>query len=181
MRNKGFTLIEILIVISIITILSGMMVMGVSYIKQTARKEATRALIRRISIALNEYQLAYFAYPPSDGQYTGSQNLYYYLGEPLELTQGYNPATGEMLKQTFGPAMAGGFKKSDYNDQKYIIDSWETPFTYENPGKDHSPSGNNNSSFVDIESAGPNRKFDLDSDSKNDDISNWKQEKYLTK
>lgn len=182
MRRKGFTLIEILVVISIITFLSGMVIIGAGRLKEKARIESAKGLISKITLAINEYHLAYFAYPPSEGEYAGSQNLYYFLGQPLEILQGYDPATGEMMKQTFGPAVTGGFKKDEVNSQKYIIDAWETALTYKNPGEDHSNNnGKNNTSFIDIKSGGPNKKFDEDKDPKNDDINNWEIQKYLTK
>ncbi|MBI4713132.1 MAG: prepilin-type N-terminal cleavage/methylation domain-containing protein [Planctomycetes bacterium] len=171
MSKKGFTIIELLVVIAILTTLAGMTLVVAGRLKEKAKIEATRALITKITLALTEYQQAYFAYPPSSGAYEGSQNLYYFLGQPLDLTQGYDPATGEMAKKKFGPAIVGGFSKTEYNSQKYIIDIWEKPLVYKNPGEDH-PDAKNNKTFVDIASFGPDKVEGTD-----DDINNWKVNK----
>ncbi|HLD35421.1 MAG TPA: prepilin-type N-terminal cleavage/methylation domain-containing protein [Planctomycetota bacterium] len=181
MKRNGFTLIELLIAIGIITILMTIVIVGTGFLRNKARVDATTMLIRKINVGLNEYNLAFDAYPPSEGDYEGSQNLYNFLGKSFEIEQGYDPATGKMMKKRFGPALSGGFSKSELKDQ-YIIDAWGKAMTYKNPGEDHSSSnGANNESFVDIESAGSNGVFDDDDSAGDDDISNWKQEKYLSK
>lgn len=178
--KRGFTLIELLIVISIIMILSGIIIYGTGRIKERAKKEATRSLIARITGALNEYHLAYFAYPPSSGEHQGSQNLYYFLGLPLDLKQGYDPATNKMLERKFGPATS--FKSSELSPAKDIVDQWGSSFYYLNPGIDHSSSGGkDNRSFVDIESAGPDGQFQTDDATSSDDMNNWTYEKYPTR
>jgi len=178
--KRGFTLIEILIVISIIMILSGIVVYGTGRIKERVKRDATKSLIIRITAALNEYHLAYFVYPPSSGEHQGSRNLYYFLGLPLDLKQGYDPAKNEMQTRKFGPATS--FKSSELSPEKDIIDLWGNSFYYQNPGIDHSSSGGKDSrSFVDIESAGPNGQFQNDDATNNDDINNWTYEKYPTK
>ncbi|MDI6732553.1 MAG: prepilin-type N-terminal cleavage/methylation domain-containing protein [Planctomycetota bacterium] len=182
-RERGFTLVEILVVMGIIVILMGVVVGGGGMLKQRARKEATQMLIRKIIVGLNEYHLCFSDYPPSeDEEYEGSQNLYYFLGQPLEIEQGYDPATGRAKKTTFGPAILGGFKTNEYNTDKYIIDAWQRVIFYKKPGADHSSTGGkDNTSFVDIESAGLNGRFDDDGTTADDDINNWKMEKYLSR
>jgi len=181
MRRKGFTLIELLIVIGIITVMMSILIVGAGWLKNKARVDATTMLIRKINVGLNEYILAFPAYPPDEGDYEGSQNLYNFLGKSFEIEQGYDPATGLMMKKRFGPALSGGFSKAEVKDD-YIIDAWGKIMTYKNPGEDHSSSkGKNNESFVDIESAGSNGTFDEDGSSNDDDINNWKQDKYLSK
>ena len=181
MKRKGFTLVELLIVMGIITIMMSIVLVGAGWLKNKARVDATTMLIRKINVGLNEYNLAFFAYPPSEGEYEGSQNLYNFLGKSFEIEQGYDPATGLMMKKRFGPALSGGFSKSEVKDD-YIIDAWGKAMTYKNPGEDHSANnGKNNESFVDIESSGTNGTFDEDGSSNDDDINNWKQDKYLSK
>ncbi|MEW6027442.1 MAG: prepilin-type N-terminal cleavage/methylation domain-containing protein [Planctomycetota bacterium] len=171
----GFTLIELLIVIGIITLLMSMVVVGAGWLRNKARIDSTTVLIRKIESALNEYYLAFNAYPPSEGEYEGSQNLYEFLGKPLgDIDAGYDPATGERLKKMFGPAVAGGFNKNEIKDG-YIIDGWGRALNYVNAGDDHSSSGGkDNTSFVDIESKGPNGIEDDDGSTGDDDINNWK-------
>jgi len=180
-RKTGFTLIELLIVIGIITLLMSMVLVGAGWLRNKARIDATTMLIRKIESALSEYNLVFDAYPPSEGEYTGSQNLSNLLGKSFEIEQGYDPATGGRLKTRFGPAVAGGFNKIEVKDD-YIIDAWGNKITYKNPGVDHSSSqGKNNERFVDIESPGTNGAEDEDGSPDDDDINNWKQDKYLSK
>ncbi|MBI5779832.1 MAG: type II secretion system protein [Planctomycetes bacterium] len=184
--KNGFTLIELLIVIGIITLLMSIVLVGASWLKNKARIDATAMLIRKIESALSEYNLAFDAYPPDeytgDGKtYKDSQNLYYFLGRSFDIEQGYDPAEGGKLKKKFGPAVAGGFNKIEVKDD-YIIDAWGNKITYQNPGEDHSSSdGKNNESFVDMESWGSNGVEDEDGSSDDDDINNWKQDKYKSK
>jgi prepilin-type N-terminal cleavage/methylation domain-containing protein len=173
-RRVGFTLVELLIAIGIITVLMSILIIGTGFLRNKARVDATTMLIRRINIGLNEYNLVFSAYPPDEGDYEGSQNLYYFLGQSFDIEQGYDPATGERMKKKFGPALTGGFSKSEVNDQ-YIIDAWGKAMTYKNS------EGKNNKSYVDIESAGTNGVFDDDDSPDDDDINNWKQDKYLSK
>jgi len=181
MNRNGFTLIELLIAIGIIGVLMSIVIVGTGFLRNKARVDATSMLIKKINIGLNEYNLAFDSYPPSDGEYDGSQNLYYFLGKSFEIEEGYDPATGKMMKKRFGPALGGGFKKVELKDN-YIIDAWGKVMTYKSPGEDHSLSqGKNNESFVDIESAGSNGVFDEDDSPDDDDVNNWKQDKYLSK
>lgn len=180
MRNKhpkGFTLIEILVVISIIAILATLVTAGLAVARQRAHKEATNTTITKILNALTVYKNAYYAYPPSQGTYEGAKALYFYLGTKLDLDGGYDPTSGESTQLKFGPAVSGGFQKTELADNA-VIDAWGTQLTYKNPGEDHSDkNGVNNSDFVDIESFGPNQKDDPDGSSGDDDINNWKTNK----
>jgi prepilin-type N-terminal cleavage/methylation domain-containing protein len=183
--GKGFSLVEMVVVISIITLLMGIVIAGASRIRQKTRVDATKSLISKITLALNEYHLVFHDYPPCTGEYDGSQNLYQLLGKGLQIKQGYDPATGNMKTQDLAPFVVGGFRKNEYagveEKTRYIIDAWGERITYKKPGKNHSSSGGkDNTSFVDIESAGPNKQFDDDDSPKDDDINNWQIEKYLT-
>ena len=66
MRNKGFSLVELLIVISIITILTTMVTMGLLTAKGKAKIQATRALIANIQAGIENYYGAYGDYPPTN-------------------------------------------------------------------------------------------------------------------
>ncbi|MFH1228029.1 MAG: prepilin-type N-terminal cleavage/methylation domain-containing protein [Planctomycetota bacterium] len=176
-KNSGFTLIELLVVMSIIALLASLLVSGIVRAKEQTRTKATKALIEKILNALEEYKSAYYAYPPSEGDYPGSKALYHYLGTQLDKVGGYDPTTGDNRKEKFGPAVLGGFAKTEISDEK-IVDLWGTELTYKNPGTDHSnDKGKNNTDVVDIESWGSNQKEDADDSSENDDINNWKLEK----
>ena len=55
MRSRGFTLVEMLTVISIIAILTGALLGGLSILKKSQSKPSTRALIDQLSAAIDAY------------------------------------------------------------------------------------------------------------------------------
>ena len=52
-RSSGFTLIEILIVMSIIGVLAGMVLIAMGSIQKGAKDEATKALVERLNLYLS--------------------------------------------------------------------------------------------------------------------------------
>ena len=53
--NSGFTLIEILIVMSIIGILAGLVLIAMGSIQKTAKDRATEALVERLTLQIADY------------------------------------------------------------------------------------------------------------------------------
>ncbi|WP_372794029.1 type II secretion system protein [Pontiella sp.] len=66
--RRGFTLLELLVVMLIITVLLGISAAGYSMARQTAKESRARAEIERLRNALEEYRAARGAYPPSAGR-----------------------------------------------------------------------------------------------------------------
>ena len=62
---KGFTLMELLIVIVIISILASLAIVGVMAAFGTAKDSSTEAMIRSMEGALNSYRMVYGDFPPS--------------------------------------------------------------------------------------------------------------------
>ena len=54
-RSSGFTLIEILIVMSIIGVLAGMVLIAMGSIQKGAKDEATKALVERLNLYISDY------------------------------------------------------------------------------------------------------------------------------
>ena len=54
-RSSGFTLIEILIVMSIIGVLAGMVLIAMGSIQKGAKDEATKALVERLNLYIADY------------------------------------------------------------------------------------------------------------------------------
>src|SRR4051794_23285258 len=66
MRNRhrrGFTLVELLVVIGIIALLIGILIPVVSRVRQAAHGANTKSLMQKISAACSAYQLTFNAYP----------------------------------------------------------------------------------------------------------------------
>jgi prepilin-type N-terminal cleavage/methylation domain-containing protein len=93
-RARGFTLIELMIVISIIAILIIILIPGLQI---TSKEELrTKQIMNALRNALEAYEKVYGMYPPSDNGSvgTGAQCLYYYLMGPREEGWGINSADG---------------------------------------------------------------------------------------
>ena len=65
-RRRGFTLIEVLLVIGILLVLGTVAVVGYSKIKQNADKDAARALVDQTCHAIDIYQIKMGVYPASE-------------------------------------------------------------------------------------------------------------------
>lgn len=98
--TSGFTLVEMLMVVVIIGILSGVVVAKFSNRGEQTRVAATRASIAAIGSAIEVYQLDTGRFPSS------LDNLLTDSGEP----------------NWSGPYLRG--------DKAAIVDSWGTPFSY---------------------------------------------------
>jgi prepilin-type N-terminal cleavage/methylation domain-containing protein len=161
-RSSGFTLIEVLTVISIILILASALIVAVVGLAVRARKSATKALIMQIEIAAQAYYGDFNAYPPDgyDSDVTdpagnrlrGSAALLYFLG--------WRYASGSEIKDTKllkiikpSGATAGSTKPKRVSVNEgvpyigdelrkenimiidgaaYIVDAWNKPLLYDN-------------------------------------------------
>ena len=61
--RRGFTLIEMLVVVLIITVLAGLLIPAIVMAKKNAQKADTVAIISSTAAALNQYRLLNGAYP----------------------------------------------------------------------------------------------------------------------
>ncbi len=145
MKKTGFTLIEILVVLVIISMLAGIMLPATKKARTKAAIVKTKAIISSIEAALFMYNTDMGDYPES----TGSSKI---LIESL-----MGPLNDENWK---GPYMR--FKQADIDENRCIIDSWRNPLIYIYPQNEE-----NNVPFI-IRSAGPDKKLDT-----KDDIGNW--------
>ena len=84
MRVGGFTLVELLVVVAIITILVGILLPALNYARQQAQSAAKRAQLQGIANAIDSYHQSFSAYPgyfederltDGDVELTGNQNL----------------------------------------------------------------------------------------------------------
>jgi len=121
-RSRGFTLVEMLVVISILTILGGLVLTAISAARRTSKERATEAMIKLLEAALMRYETDWQDYPPSEGDgegLRGSENLYMYLR--IEKKEGPY-ITGKDIKVT----------DSNKNGQMEIADEFNRPLRYFN-------------------------------------------------
>lgn len=194
-RTAGFTVVEMLIVISIITILMAMLIPVLTTVRRRAQIKSTRALVDGIQDALGRYYIDFDEYPPSNtAGLSGAvdpSSLYLYLSGPkgkgIDTVQGGTPRHHDpyLAVPPEYVQRSGG--------QTLIVDSWGSPIVYFNC-KAHVESGGaavglcHNPKSFDIYSPGPDKMLSpaqhdfVDSNSNGrvdeddeggDDITNW--------
>lgn len=145
MKKSGFTLVEILVVLVIISMLALLTLPATKKARTKAAILKTKAIIASIEAALSMYQTDMGNYPES----TGSSVIL------IEALMG--PMDDENWK---GPYMR--FKQKDVDENKNVIDTWGNPLKYVYPQNEKS-----NVPFI-VVSSGPDKKFETA-----DDIGNW--------
>jgi len=117
-RNQaGFTLMEMLVVISIIAILAGLLMTGVTAARRNAAKRRMLMMLQRIAAAVESYELDFGDYPEGAGDEVSGALLYLALsteemnGPYIELQQ------HELVDR-------------DFDGVKEILDVWEHPVRY---------------------------------------------------
>jgi prepilin-type N-terminal cleavage/methylation domain-containing protein len=155
---RGFTLIEILTVIAIITILlSAFVVVGRGY-SDRARAHKTQGILERVEVALEAYRCEFGDYPPDGYDYSvttsdgyplrGSASLTYFLA--WKKSDGINdPQEFILMKRLYTPDYAEDPQHRSmveaHNRQPYleiedklitrageIADGWGNPIHYDN-------------------------------------------------
>ena len=63
--RRGFTLVEILVVVTILSILMGVLVVGLGFARKRAKVRTTKMLLQKIRSALSSYYTDFGAYPPT--------------------------------------------------------------------------------------------------------------------
>jgi general secretion pathway protein G len=156
-RKKGFTIIELVVVMTIILLLAGLVAAAAQTARQKAMIARTKAMIAAIETGIGMFQADLGGYPSS-----GNTNLYNCLVSNTG-TYTIGTVTSYSLPTTnwSGPYMT--FKDGDLTGGNTIIDAWGTALTYTNP--DTSGHGGY---YVDIISYGPDRVV-----GGTDNVTNW--------
>ncbi len=118
-RTRGFTLVELLIVIGIIGLLITLLMPTITKATQTVRAVRTRATIKQLSIAIENFHSDFGAFPPSeyvaatDGELTtGAAKLVYYLMGPAG--SGWGFGGGGLMPFATGTSAAVGAPTRTY-------------------------------------------------------------------
>ena len=106
--KKGFTLVELLVVIMIIALLASMVAPNLFGKLDDAQRKTTRSQLASLSTALDSFRLDFGRYPTTE--------------EGLDILS----VKRSTLKKWNGP----------YLVKKLKADAWDNAYVYKNPGKD---------------------------------------------
>jgi prepilin-type N-terminal cleavage/methylation domain-containing protein len=115
--HRGFTLVELLIVISIIALLAGLIFAGLAAVNKNKIKTRARAELAKLELAINAYQTKLGFYPPSDTNNPAVNSLYYeLLGTTNDAVKFGTLDGGAVMQRSVVPAIfgvnVGGFMNS---------------------------------------------------------------------
>ncbi|MHC4605448.1 MAG: prepilin-type N-terminal cleavage/methylation domain-containing protein [Planctomycetota bacterium] len=172
-NRRGFTLIEMLVVIAIILILASLLVVLISSVINHSRWTRTKGFVELLSSSCTTYYHEFKEYPP-DNPYNGSQNLHFYLGREFSQASQKDQSGNAVGIRQRKPYIE--FKRDQLEGYPtvvvpsppvHLVDAWMGRILYIKPGID----GRSGPEFVDIWSPG------LDgNDGTEDDIVNWKRQ-----
>lgn len=148
-RGRGFTLIEMLVVISILVLLFGLFLGAAMRLVGQARKRATVALLHKLNLQIEEYRDTTGSYPPDgldpeepvvDAQ-TGTAlyataSIYRSLTEPLEMIR-QGPGGQRGMQEVVLPPIVEKFqsdhliRSTEYPGLYEIADGFGTPMHYD--------------------------------------------------
>ncbi len=178
--KKGFTLIEMLVVIAIILLLIALLSMLVQGVLDRARYNKTAVLVHTLSKGCDSYRLDFGIFPPDTK--SSSASLHFHLGRGRKL-DAQKTDTGTSPKITRPPYIQFTMDMLQSNTSGPadpdvlalpVIDAWERPILYKAAGQ-----AIWNKNGVDIWSLGTNGVSEYaagPTDSKFDDVTNWYKE-----
>jgi prepilin-type N-terminal cleavage/methylation domain-containing protein len=112
-ENKGFTMVELLMVLGIIALLVGILIPALNAVREAARNTKQKAQFSALDMALLAFRNDYGDYPPSDG--------YYYPTDPNP-DKGYTDYCGaqKLAEAMVGYDLLGFHPKSEWQG-----DGWD--------------------------------------------------------
>ncbi len=128
-RAAGFTLIELMAVITIIVILAGLVVGGMGFVNERQAKEKTKVQLALITKALEEYKLDFGTYPPTTNVTKGA-NTSHILFKAL-----YYDGLGDDTKKIYLPQLdptsgKQGWTTGAVTASTKITDPWGNDYRY---------------------------------------------------
>ena len=140
MKKKGFTLVEILVVITIISILAALLLPTISGVQKDALRAKAKTTINQLAQALKAYETDYGQYPPDDLNNGGSETskgTYKYRNDSLIFALDGDTSNG-------GPSIVYFEFQEEFIDgdsHQIYLDPFSQPFWYHNFHDDSGSTG----------------------------------------
>jgi general secretion pathway protein G len=147
-KTRGFTLVEVLLVIAILGVLAGVFVFTIGGRPDKAKVDVTTIQVNDIASRLEEYKMAINEYPSEE-----QGGLAALIDEP-----------------TFDDESLTGKWAGPYIKRKQLKDAWGTELSYEVQDEER---GDTTRQVVHVWSFGPNKQ---DDSGEGDDIKSWEDE-----
>lgn len=171
---RGFTMMELLVVMGIIVLLAGVLFAYTGPIRERGRRASAKKLIESVYNATEQYRLDFRAYPPdSFGAYNGIEALAYFLTTSFrrapiavngEVQASINAGPYLQLQPSELVDLSGAKRMS-------IVDPWRSPLKYRLDSRTQNDVWDTTKTVVNfiptIYSYGPNR---VDDNGKVDDL-----------
>lgn len=187
-RQAGFTLVEILIVISIIAVLAGMVLVGVQHARQGANTAMAKTTISSMATALDRYVQDEGEYPGMELEADGDRNDFSLLYTALFGTPRPKGGGGRNAPYSTVPEdniwiyddAIGQYRAAERRErldddiEKFLMDPWGEPYVYRaNKGKDRAEYEFMHNPDFDLYSVGPDGIDQTQEGEDGDDLGNW--------
>jgi len=117
MRRQGFTIVELLTVMSVIAILIGLLVPALNLVKDAANQIQQGAQFHSIGVALDLYKAEFGEYPPSNDnidEYDPANNATVRIGNQTRTDQNYYCGANKLAEALVGLDFLGFHPKSQF-------------------------------------------------------------------
>ncbi len=144
-RSGGFTIVEVLMVVAIMTMLFGLVMFAATAMRARAHKEATKAMLQKLRLKLDDYKELTGHYPPDgfDGEVKnkqgtpirGSACLYEFLTKDFEVTEKVSGQTRVRKHEGLMNFPDSELSQEDPDNAagaREVLDGWGIPLHYDN-------------------------------------------------
>ena len=184
-RRRAFTLVELLVVMSVIAILMSLLVPTLHAIRKQVNEARCEGMIQGLGMAIEAYKQRHYVYPPDSHtslSYVSEALAYYLSGASIAYGPGSAPSGYPWYHIIFKDPSGSGRRASHIlyqfkddmlqdvaskNGVPAIIDPWQRPLFYNSAGGANGNPNHNVQGF-DLVSAGPDGSLGND-----DDIGNY--------
>jgi len=146
--RRGFTLVELLIVIAVILVLMSLSLTAYSQYRVIGRVTATKAFLSTLKVAALAYEENFGKYPPDEAviggkTYQGTEALVYHLTTAFRMLPNTSRKQVQATKDA-GPYMdmpPENLKDLDGDGLPELVDAWGQPIQYDNIRDDETGNG----------------------------------------